>query len=45
MAVAKLWLQPVCADLLGGVQAQHEQPARGEQHGQVEPLGIHGVDL
>ena len=45
MAVANSGSRPSLADLLGRVEAEDEQAARRVEHGQVEPLGVHGVDL
>ena len=41
----ELGLEPVGPDLLDRVEAEHEQAPRREQHGQVEPFGVHGLDL
>jgi hypothetical protein len=40
-----LRLEAIGADGFHRVEAEHEQPAGREQHGEVEPLGVHGVDL
>ena len=38
-------LEAVGADLLDRVEAEHEQAARRVEHGEVEALGVHRVDL
>ena len=37
-------LEAIAADLLAGVEAEHEQAAAREHHRQVEALGVHGAN-
>jgi hypothetical protein len=41
----ELGLEPLGADLLDGVESEHEQGAAREQHGDVESLLVHRHEL
>jgi hypothetical protein len=38
-------LQAIGTDLLAGVEAEDEQPPRGEEHREVDALAVHGLEL